>query len=116
MRANADRAQCVQSSSSLITIVVMTLFFLSHQDDANHDPQWSEEQILAAHLTFAGLTIGRHELDIISKTTIAVFEILERAWATQDCALIDMKIEFGVDTLTGLSGVVIMVSQNIGRK
>ena len=32
------------------------------------------------------------------RTTITVFEILERAWKTRDCALIDMKIEFGVDT------------------
>lgn len=67
------------------------------QDDANHDPQWSEEQILAAGITLADVTIGAVELDILSKTTMAVFEILERAWATQDCTLIDMKIEFGVD-------------------
>jgi len=67
------------------------------KDDANHDPQWTEEQILAAGITLSGVTIGAVELDVLCKTTTAVFEILERAWATQDCTLVDMKIEFGVD-------------------
>ncbi|KOX67690.1 Multifunctional protein ADE2 [Melipona quadrifasciata] len=41
------------------------------KDDANHDPQWSEEQVISI--------------------------VLEKAWATRNCALIDMKIEFGVN-------------------
>lgn len=75
------------------------------KDDANHDPQWSEDQIIAAGMTLAGITITAVELDVISKTTIAVFEILERAWATQDCTLIDMKIEFGVDVSSSESNL-----------
>ncbi|KAJ8280091.1 hypothetical protein COCON_G00071570 [Conger conger] len=70
------------------------------KDDANNDPQWSEEQLLAAQFCFAGLDIGRTELDIMSHSTVAIFEILERAWATQNCTLVDMKIEFGVNVLT----------------
>jgi len=71
-----------------------------YKDDANHDPQWSGEQIVAAAINCAGFVIGQDELDIISKTTLAVFEILEHVWASLDCALIDMKIEFGVDVET----------------
>ncbi|XP_027001932.2 multifunctional protein ADE2 isoform X4 [Tachysurus fulvidraco] len=75
----------------------MEMFF---KDDANNDPQWSEEQLLAAAFDLAGLKIGRCEVDIMSKSTVAIFEILEKAWATQNCTLVDMKIEFGVDVST----------------
>jgi phosphoribosylaminoimidazole carboxylase/phosphoribosylaminoimidazole-succinocarboxamide synthase len=71
-----------------------------YKDDANHDPQWSEDQILSAKLNFGGINIGSTELDIVSKMTITIFEILERAWASQDCTLVDMKVEFGVDLET----------------
>uniref|UniRef100_A0A336KFW7 CSON001050 protein n=1 Tax=Culicoides sonorensis TaxID=179676 RepID=A0A336KFW7_CULSO len=67
------------------------------KDDENHDPQWCEEQIVAAQFNVNGVVIGQDEVDIMRETTILVFEILEKAWKTRNCALIDMKIEFGVD-------------------
>ncbi|XP_072538700.1 bifunctional phosphoribosylaminoimidazole carboxylase/phosphoribosylaminoimidazole succinocarboxamide synthetase isoform X2 [Salminus brasiliensis] len=75
----------------------LEMFF---KDDANNDPQWSEEQLLAANFDLAGMSIGRCEVDIMSKSTVAIFEILEKAWATQNCTLVDMKIEFGVNVTT----------------
>ncbi|XP_041967885.1 multifunctional protein ADE2 isoform X1 [Alosa sapidissima] len=75
----------------------MEMFF---KDDANNDPQWSEEQVLAANFDLAGLAIGRCEVDIMNRSTVAIFEVLERAWATQNCTLVDMKIEFGVNVTT----------------
>ncbi|XP_035593066.1 multifunctional protein ADE2 isoform X1 [Oncorhynchus keta] len=75
----------------------MEMFF---KDDANNDPQWSEEQLLETKLSLAGLTIGRCEVDIMNRSTVAIFEVLERAWATQNCTLVDMKIEFGVNVST----------------
>ncbi|KAJ3598946.1 hypothetical protein NHX12_032909 [Muraenolepis orangiensis] len=75
----------------------LEMFF---KDDANNDPQWSEEQLLVAKMCLAGLSIGQCEVDIMNRSTVAVFEILERAWATQNCTLVDMKIEFGVNITT----------------
>ncbi|XP_076582498.1 bifunctional phosphoribosylaminoimidazole carboxylase/phosphoribosylaminoimidazole succinocarboxamide synthetase [Chaetodon auriga] len=75
----------------------MEMFF---KDDANNDPQWSEEQLLEAKFSPAGLAIGRCEVDIMNRSTVAIFEILEKAWATQNCTLVDMKIEFGVNVKT----------------
>ncbi|KAK7086636.1 hypothetical protein SK128_024263, partial [Halocaridina rubra] len=71
-----------------------------YKDDENHDPQWSEEQVLESCMNIGGLAIGHTEYDIMARTTVTVFEILERAWAALDCALIDMKIEFGIDSET----------------
>ncbi|XP_023650156.1 bifunctional phosphoribosylaminoimidazole carboxylase/phosphoribosylaminoimidazole succinocarboxamide synthetase isoform X3 [Paramormyrops kingsleyae] len=77
--------------------VKLEMFF---KDDANNDPQWSEEQLIEAKFCFGGLDIGRCEVDIMSRSTVAIFEILEKAWATQNCTLVDMKIEFGVNVIT----------------
>ncbi|XP_043207430.1 multifunctional protein ADE2-like [Amphibalanus amphitrite] len=74
------------------------LFF---KDDAQGDPQWSEEQVLAAEFTCAGVRIGPDELRLMHKTTLAVFTVLEKLWASLGVALIDMKIEFGVDKESG---------------
>ncbi|XP_030759034.1 multifunctional protein ADE2 [Sitophilus oryzae] len=68
------------------------------KDDANHDPQWSEEQIISAEFELNGLKIGEKEVDYMARISVLVFEILEKVWQTRQCALIDMKIEFGVDT------------------
>ncbi|KAF7667692.1 hypothetical protein LDENG_00052860 [Lucifuga dentata] len=75
----------------------MEMFF---KDDANNDPQWSEEQLLEAKFNLAGLTVDQCEVDIMNRSTVAIFEILEKAWATQNCTLVDMKIEFGVNVKT----------------
>ncbi|KAM6132691.1 LOW QUALITY PROTEIN: bifunctional phosphoribosylaminoimidazole carboxylase/phosphoribosylaminoimidazole succinocarboxamide synthetase [Pterocles gutturalis] len=71
-----------------------------YKDDANNDPQWSEEQLIEAKFCFAGLSIGRTEVDIMARSTQAIFEILEKSWQPQNCTLVDLKIEFGVNILT----------------
>jgi phosphoribosylaminoimidazole carboxylase/phosphoribosylaminoimidazole-succinocarboxamide synthase len=53
---------------------------------------------VSAQFKLNGLTIGQDEVDIMRRTALVVFEVLEKAWAVRDCALIDMKIEFGVDS------------------
>jgi phosphoribosylaminoimidazole carboxylase / phosphoribosylaminoimidazole-succinocarboxamide synthase len=85
------------------------------KDDANHDPQWSLEQILCAKFQLNGVTIGQAEVYAMQRMTLCVFEVfhykknklylfeprvvlkvLERAWSTLNCVLVDMKIEFGI--------------------
>ncbi|KAK0419106.1 hypothetical protein QR680_013956 [Steinernema hermaphroditum] len=66
------------------------------KDDANDDPQWSDEQIISAKFSYNGCTIGVREVQMMKKQTDVIFRLLEKAWHEQDCALIDMKIEFGV--------------------
>lgn len=44
------------------------------------------------------MVIGVHEVAVMSRATVLIFEVLEKAWASLDCSLVDMKIEFGVNT------------------
>ncbi|KAK3755846.1 hypothetical protein QZH41_003938 [Actinostola sp. cb2023] len=74
-------------------------FFL--KDDAQHDPYWTYEQCVEAAFVMGGRKIGKAELDFIGDTAVAVFEILEKALATMNISLVDMKIEFGVHVKTG---------------
>lgn len=71
-----------------------------YKDDANHDPQWSYEQVVCAAMKCGGRVIGGAEIDAIVRTAACVFEVLEHLWNKQECSLIDMKIEFGIDCQT----------------
>ncbi len=61
------------------------------KDDARHDPQIWQEDIV--NMGLATLT----EIEWMARQGQLVFETLERAWATVDVTLVDLKIEFGRD-------------------
>jgi phosphoribosylaminoimidazole-succinocarboxamide synthase len=61
------------------------------KDDANHDPQ-----IWAADIIERGLAT-QAEIDWMAEEGRRVFDVLERAWASADVMLVDLKIEFGRD-------------------
>ena len=62
------------------------------KDDARHDPQISQQDIL--HLNLATLP----EIEEMVELGQRVFAVLEYAWSTVDVTLVDLKIEFGRDT------------------
>jgi phosphoribosylaminoimidazole-succinocarboxamide synthase len=61
------------------------------KDDANHDPQIWEQDIIDRGLANA------EEIAWMAEEGCKVFETLERAWAGVDVTLVDLKIEFGRD-------------------
>src|SRR5947209_837689 len=61
------------------------------KDDARHDPQIWQEDIVKMGVA----TVG--EIEWMAQQGRRVFETLERAWATVDVTLVDLKIEFGRD-------------------
>src|SRR5260370_9501129 len=61
------------------------------KDDARHDPQIWEADIVSLDLTTLPESTG------MAEQGRRVFETLERAWATADVTLVDLKIEFGRD-------------------
>ncbi|MCU0494251.1 MAG: phosphoribosylaminoimidazolesuccinocarboxamide synthase [Chloroflexaceae bacterium] len=67
-------------------------FFL--KDDARHDPQVSEAEIVALGLA------NEAEVAAMIETGRKVFAVLEDAWARQDVTLVDLKIEFGREART----------------
>lgn len=61
------------------------------KDDANHDPQIWEKDIIGMGLATA------QEIEWMADQGRRVFVTLERAWASVDVTLVDLKIEFGRD-------------------
>jgi phosphoribosylaminoimidazole-succinocarboxamide synthase len=68
---------------------VLVEFFI--KDDANHDPQISEAEMVERGVASA------EEVAEMTEQARRVFGLLEEAWAALDVALIDLKIEFGRD-------------------
>lgn len=59
------------------------------KDDARHDPQIWPDDIVGMGLA------ALEEIDWMADQGRRVFETLERAWASIDVTLVDLKIEFG---------------------
>lgn len=62
------------------------------KDDARHDPQVWEDDIVQLGM------VTRSEIAWMAEQGRRVFETLERAWASIDVTLVDLKIEFGRDS------------------
>jgi len=61
------------------------------KDDARHDPQIWPADIVEQQIA------SQQEIDWMVQEGHRVFDVIERAWASADVALVDLKIEFGRD-------------------
>ncbi len=68
---------------------VLIEFFV--KDDVRHDPQIDADGLINQHIA------SSDEVAEMTEVGRRVFGLLEQAWANQDVALIDLKIEFGRD-------------------
>lgn len=68
---------------------VLVEYFL--KNDLHHDPQTWEPEMVASGIA------THDEVAEITEQGRRVFGLLEQAWAAQDVALIDLKLEFGRD-------------------
>jgi phosphoribosylaminoimidazole-succinocarboxamide synthase len=77
----------VQEGTRFEPVLVETFF----KDDAQHDPQIWEEGIVQLGIATS------QEIAWMAGEGRRVFEVLERAWASVNVTLVDLKIEFGRD-------------------
>jgi phosphoribosylaminoimidazole-succinocarboxamide synthase len=66
------------------------------KDDAQHDPQIWQEDIVQMDLATP------QQIAWMAEQGRLVFATLERAWSTLDVTLVDLKIEFGLDSSSNL--------------
>jgi phosphoribosylaminoimidazole carboxylase/phosphoribosylaminoimidazole-succinocarboxamide synthase len=68
------------------------------KDDARHDPFMEPFTVLHEKITSRnGKPLSMEYLEKMQKQCRLIFEILEKAWADQEVALVDLKVEFGFD-------------------
>ena len=71
------------------TVIAPRLVEYFFKDDANHDPQYTAEQIAEEGIATPA------EIVQMSDVARLVFDILAHAWRMQDVLLVDLKVEFG---------------------
>lgn len=58
---------------------MLNFFNLEAQDDANNDPMYSEEQIVAAEFCVGARKLTKVDVDVMRHIAAAVFDILEKS-------------------------------------